>query len=174
VPPPAPAPPEGGPSPSPVPQHPRHATHDLRRTAATLLLVQGVVARTTMETLGHSQISLTLNTCSHVLPTLKGAAATKIDEIPGALVCQCARSTQISDAESEELLRKVVSRLGIEPRTRRLRAIGAPSSGVWSVVLCRKAGGSPSTGVLRLDLCPAVSVSVGVSAIRSAWRCNCY
>ena len=34
-----------------------------------------------METLGHSQISLTLNTYSHVLPRLKGAAAAKIDEI---------------------------------------------------------------------------------------------
>ncbi len=55
--------------------------HDLRHTAATLLLVQGVDARTTMETLGHSQISLTLNTYSHVLPRLQGAAAAKIDEI---------------------------------------------------------------------------------------------
>ena len=55
--------------------------HDLRHTAATLLLVQGVDARTTMETLGHSQISLTLNTYSHVLPRLQGAAAAKIDEM---------------------------------------------------------------------------------------------
>ena len=36
--------------------------HDLRHTAATLLLAQGVDPRTIMETLGHSQISLTLNT----------------------------------------------------------------------------------------------------------------
>ncbi len=55
--------------------------HDLRHTAATLLLVQAVDPRTIMETLGHSQISLTLNTYSHVLPRLKGAAAAKIDEI---------------------------------------------------------------------------------------------
>ena len=40
--------------------------HDLRHTAATLLLAQGVDPRTIMETLGHSQISLTLNTYSHV------------------------------------------------------------------------------------------------------------
>ena len=38
--------------------------HDLRHTAATLLLAQGVDPRTIMETLGHSQISLTLNTYS--------------------------------------------------------------------------------------------------------------
>jgi integrase len=50
--------------------------HDLRHTAATLLLAQGVDPRTIMETLGHSQISLTLNTYSHVVPALqRGAAA---------------------------------------------------------------------------------------------------
>ena len=47
---------------------PRVRFHDLRHTAATLLLSQGVDPRTIMETLGHSQISLTLNTYSHVLP----------------------------------------------------------------------------------------------------------
>jgi integrase len=45
--------------------------HDLRHTAATLLLAQGVDPRTIMETLGHSQISLTMNTYSHVLPASK-------------------------------------------------------------------------------------------------------
>ncbi len=55
--------------------------HDLRHTAATLRLVQGVDPRTTMATLGHSQISLTLNTYTHVLPALKGEAAAKMDAI---------------------------------------------------------------------------------------------
>jgi hypothetical protein len=32
-----------------------------------------------METLGHSQISLTLNTYSHVLPALQRDAANKMD-----------------------------------------------------------------------------------------------
>jgi hypothetical protein len=32
-----------------------------------------------METLGHSQISLTLNTYSHVLPALQTTAAQKMD-----------------------------------------------------------------------------------------------
>jgi integrase len=35
--------------------------HDLRHTAASLLLAQGVGPRTIMETLGHSQISLTMD-----------------------------------------------------------------------------------------------------------------
>jgi integrase len=49
--------------------------------AATLLLAQGVDPRTIMETLGHSQISLTLNTYSHVLPALQAEAAAKLDAI---------------------------------------------------------------------------------------------
>jgi integrase len=55
--------------------------HDLRHTAATLLLAQGVDPRTIMETLGHSQISLTLNTYSHVLPSLQEEAAAKMNAI---------------------------------------------------------------------------------------------
>jgi integrase len=58
--------------------------HDLRHSCATLLLAQGVSARVVMETLGHSQVSLTLNTYSHVLPSLQREAATKIDAILGA------------------------------------------------------------------------------------------
>jgi site-specific recombinase XerD len=38
--------------------------HDLRHTTATLLLSQGVHARVVMEALGHSQVSLTLDTYS--------------------------------------------------------------------------------------------------------------
>ena len=55
--------------------------HDLRHTAATLLLAQGVGPRTIMETLGHSQISPTLDTYSHVMPTLQQDAATKMNDI---------------------------------------------------------------------------------------------
>ena len=55
--------------------------HDLRHTAATFLLAQGVDPRTIMETLGHSQISLTLNTYSHVLPVLQKEAAVRMNEL---------------------------------------------------------------------------------------------
>ena len=58
--------------------------HDLRHSCATLLLVQGVSPRVVMETLGHSQVSLTLNTYSHVLPSLQRDAATKMDAILGS------------------------------------------------------------------------------------------
>ena len=53
--------------------------HDLRHTAATLLHAQGVDARTIMEILGHSQISLTLNTYTHVSPALQQDAALRMD-----------------------------------------------------------------------------------------------
>ena len=45
------------------------------------MLVQGVSPRVVMETLGHSQVSLTLNTYSHVLPALQEDAAAKMDAI---------------------------------------------------------------------------------------------
>jgi integrase len=55
--------------------------HDLRHSCATLLLTHGVDPRTIMQTLGHSQVSLTLNTYAHVLPSLQQAAAQKMNAI---------------------------------------------------------------------------------------------
>lgn len=53
--------------------------HDLRHSCATLLLAQGVSPRVVMETLGHSQVSLTLNTYSNVLPALQHDAAARMN-----------------------------------------------------------------------------------------------
>jgi len=44
-------------------------------------LVQGVHPRIVMETLGHSQISLTMDTYSHVLPALQQEAARQMDSL---------------------------------------------------------------------------------------------
>jgi integrase len=44
-----------------------------------LLLAQGVHAKVVQETLGHSQISLTMDTYSTVLPTVSRAAAEEMD-----------------------------------------------------------------------------------------------
>jgi len=60
---------------------PHKRFHDLRHTAASLLLAQGVHPRVVMETLGHSQISVTMNKYSHVLPVLQRDAANKMDAI---------------------------------------------------------------------------------------------
>lgn len=54
--------------------------HDARHTAATLLLTQKVQARVAMEVLGHSQVSLTLGTYSHVAPELSWDAAERMGD----------------------------------------------------------------------------------------------
>ncbi|HUY32879.1 MAG TPA: site-specific integrase [Pirellulales bacterium] len=53
--------------------------HDLRHTSATLLLGEGIHPKIVQERLGHSQISITLDTYSHVLPTMQRDAADKLD-----------------------------------------------------------------------------------------------
>jgi len=55
--------------------------HDLRHTAATLMLQQGIHPKVVQERLGHSQVSMTLDTYSHVLPNMQEEAAEKIDEL---------------------------------------------------------------------------------------------
>ena len=57
--------------------------HDLRHTCATLLLRQGVHVKFVQELLGHGDVSLTLNTYSHVLPDMGDAAAGAMDEALG-------------------------------------------------------------------------------------------
>jgi integrase len=53
--------------------------HDLRHSHATQLLKQGVHPKVVSERLGHSKISITLDTYSHVLPGMQEDAAQKID-----------------------------------------------------------------------------------------------
>jgi integrase len=55
--------------------------HDLRHTSATLLLTAGVHPKVVQERLGHSQISVTLDIYSHVLPTMQREAASKLDQV---------------------------------------------------------------------------------------------
>lgn len=54
--------------------------HDLRHTSATLMLKQGINPKIVQERLGHSDISMTLNCYSHVLPSMQEEAAEIIDE----------------------------------------------------------------------------------------------
>jgi hypothetical protein len=46
-----------------------------------MLLVQGVHPRVVMETLGHGQISLTMDTYSHVIPALQREAADRMQTL---------------------------------------------------------------------------------------------
>jgi len=58
--------------------------HDLRHSAASLLLAQGVHPRAIMELLGHSSITVTMNVYGHVLPAMMREAADKMESILNA------------------------------------------------------------------------------------------
>jgi integrase len=60
---------------------PRIRFHDLRHSCATLLLVQGVAPRVVMEILGHSEIAMTMDTYTHVVPELQRGAAARMDSL---------------------------------------------------------------------------------------------
>jgi integrase len=49
--------------------------HDLRHTYATLALAGGVHPKVASEILGHSSIAITLDTYSHVIPSMSEEAA---------------------------------------------------------------------------------------------------
>jgi integrase len=53
--------------------------YDLRHTMATLLLCEGVNPKIVSERLGHASIVLTLDTYSHVLPTMQEDATDKLE-----------------------------------------------------------------------------------------------
>ena len=55
--------------------------HDLRHTAATLLLNEDVHPKVVQERLGHARIQITLDIYSHVLPSMQKEAADKLDHL---------------------------------------------------------------------------------------------
>ncbi|MBA3824136.1 MAG: site-specific integrase [Ktedonobacterales bacterium] len=55
--------------------------HDLRHTAATLLLRRGVNPKIVSEMLGHANIAITLDVYSHVTPDMQESAAKIMDQI---------------------------------------------------------------------------------------------
>lgn len=57
--------------------------HDLRHTAASYLLSIGTHPKIVQELLGHSSITLTLDTYSHVLPALHREVAAQMDRLIG-------------------------------------------------------------------------------------------
>jgi integrase len=57
----------------------RRRNHDLRHTCATLLLAAGENPKIVAERLGHASITLTMDTYSHVLPTMQRAATDRLE-----------------------------------------------------------------------------------------------
>jgi integrase len=64
---------------------PRVRFHDLRHTAATLLLGRGVNPKVVSEMLGHASVGITLDIYSHVLPDMQEQAAAQMDAALGGL-----------------------------------------------------------------------------------------
>lgn len=54
--------------------------HDLRHTCATMMLTAGITPKVAQQILGHSEISTTLDTYSHVLKRVEIDAAEKLDK----------------------------------------------------------------------------------------------
>jgi integrase len=63
---------------------PKVRFHDLRHTAASLLLIEGVHPKVVSEMLGHASVRLTLDTYSHLIPTMQAGAADAFDRVLGA------------------------------------------------------------------------------------------
>jgi integrase len=60
--------------------------HDMRHTAATLLLAHGMPIKAVSEMLGHASVSITLNLYGHVLPHMQQQLADEMDSIIGVTV----------------------------------------------------------------------------------------
>ncbi|HZO73655.1 MAG TPA: tyrosine-type recombinase/integrase [Ktedonobacteraceae bacterium] len=54
--------------------------HDLRHSSATMLLGMKVHPKIVQELLGHSQISMTMDIYSHVLPSMQEEVMQKINQ----------------------------------------------------------------------------------------------
>jgi len=57
--------------------------HDLRHTCATLLLIKGVHPKYVQDLLGHANISITLDTYSHVIPRMGNQTVSAMEEVFG-------------------------------------------------------------------------------------------
>ena len=126
--------------------------HDARHTAATLLLAQGVAPRVVMQILGHSQISLTLGTYSHVVPELADAAAeamtralwdtdetandateTKVEnELAANVAANPEKPDQDGPVTPAVTCDGMVGRVGLEPTTYGLKVLTRRCRGVTS------------------------------------------
>lgn len=62
---------------------PHFRFHDLRHTSASLLLTAGVHPKVVQERLGHSNVGITLDVYSHVIPAVHAEASRKFDDILG-------------------------------------------------------------------------------------------
>jgi integrase len=76
---------------------PRIRFHDLRHSAATLLLGLGIHPKIVSELLGHSQIGITLDLYSHVTATMQQEAVRAFEGLFGSQVGSQGGTTEDQD-----------------------------------------------------------------------------
>lgn len=91
--------------------------HDLRHSAASILLEMGVHPKIVAEMLGHSQISITMDIYSHAIPGLQKVAVEKMGE---ALFGRRAESETATEERTWKRPQRRVSRLISHHGSRRL------------------------------------------------------
>jgi integrase len=95
--------------------------HDLRHTFASWLIQQGESLPYVRDQLGHKSIAITVDVYGHLVPGGNHAAVDRLDDAqPNATPAQPA-ALVAEGSPSVSALESVVSRVGIEPTTRRLR-----------------------------------------------------
>jgi len=60
---------------------PHMRIHDLRHSAATIMLAMGIHPKVVQEILGHSSIAITMDLYSHVLLSVQQDAASRVDDV---------------------------------------------------------------------------------------------
>ena len=73
--------------------------HDLRHTHATLLLLAGVNAKIVQERLGHSTITMTLDTYSHLMPGIQDVATAALQ---GMFTGEKEQKKEVEPADKEK------------------------------------------------------------------------
>jgi hypothetical protein len=91
--------------------------HDLRHTFASLMLMAGANAKVVSEALGHSSVGFTLDTYSHVLPTMQKTAMSNLDKLLGPAMPENKSVSNFWGFTRE----KLEPARGFEPPTRGLR-----------------------------------------------------
>jgi integrase len=80
--------------------------YDLRHSCATLLLARGVPAKVVSERLGHTSVAFTLDTYTHVLPTMQAAASETMSTLLFRNPPECPNSAPTGNGRSARKLLK--------------------------------------------------------------------
>jgi integrase len=95
--------------------------HDLRHTFASLLIQQGESLAYVRDQLGHKSIQITVDVYGHLVPGGNRAAVDRLDDAQPSATPAQPEAAIVGDQNAVSALECVVSRVGIEPTTRRLR-----------------------------------------------------